>query len=264
MKNWTPRSWEPESSKYYLQEHRPTYKKVLYIKFFLLTDFFFERSWDEFYLREKSNFQENPNDTGECWFSDSNAQNVMIRFLELLATDEPEMVDEQESTFLDLGTGNGQLLIGVREAGFEGLLTGLDYSAPSIEFARGVYAAEFPDEQEGSDYEFLHADFLASHDWNTTNRQWDVVLDKGTLDAIALADIKYGELTGVQAYPRQVSAFARQLVLITSCNFTEQELIKIMTRDGLFEVFKTVPYPTFEFGGVKGQTVCTIAFTKTK
>lgn len=214
-------------------------------------------------MREKNNFQENPNDTGECWFSDSNAQEVMVRFLELLATDEPELVDEQDSTFLDLGTGNGQLLVGVREAGFEGLLTGLDYSKPSVDFARKVYATEFPDETEREDYEFLHADFLASAAWNSDHKKWDVVMDKGTLDAIALADIKYGELTGVQIYPRQVHAFVRQLLLITSCNFTEEELIQIMTRDGLFKVFKTVPYPTFEFGGVKGQTVCTVAFIKT-
>lgn len=72
-------------------------------------------SWDNFYKLELSNFQENNADTGENWFSDSNAQEQMVRYLEDLAA-EGDVINEESTSFIDLGTGNGQLLIGVREA----------------------------------------------------------------------------------------------------------------------------------------------------
>lgn len=223
-------------------------------------------SWDEFYSRERSNFSENPEDTGECWFSDSNAQSVMVRFLEDLATEQPDLLDTEESTFIDLGTGNGQLLLGVRAAGFEGQLTGIDYSEPAVEFASKVVEKECEDDEDDDfeNYQFLHADFLVSNEWNKENQTWDVVLDKGTLDAIALADVKYGSKTGVQIYSSRALELmkAEGILLITSCNFTEEELIKIIENDGDLVVFDKVQYPTFQFGGVKGQTVCTVAFKR--
>lgn len=244
-------------------------------------------SWDDFYARERQNFSENPTDTGECWFSDSNAQSVMIQFLSDLAAEQPHILDETESTtFLDLGTGNGQLLMGIKDADFEGKLTGIDYSEDAVVFAAKVVEAEYysgkreeddEDEDEDEDeekeeeenqFEFLHADFLTSNTWNVHNRKWRVVLDKGTLDAIALADVKYDtaqtgvQETGVQVYPRRVAELMAPdgVLLITSCNFTEEELVKVIEREGELVVFDRVEYPTFRFGGVKGQTVCTVAF----
>lgn len=37
--------------------------------------------WDEFYSREIRNFQENPQDTGECWFDDSGAEDRMVDYI---------------------------------------------------------------------------------------------------------------------------------------------------------------------------------------
>lgn len=190
----------------------------------------------------------------------------MIQYLEDLAA-EGRVIDEESTTFLDLGTGNGQLLIGVRDAGFQGHLTGIDYSEPSVEFAKKVVVENEDWDPEDDTYEFRHADFLGSGDWSE-KKEWDVVMDKGTLDAIALANITYKyqdtDLTGVELYPIRVAELVKSkgLILITSCNFTEEELIKIIESDKRLKYFEKVEYPTFEFGGVKGQTVCTIAFRK--
>lgn len=194
----------------------------------------------------------------------------MLQYLEDLSTDRPDLVDEANSTFLDLGTGNAQLLVGVREAGFEGTLTGLDYSEAAVSFAASVVDKACREQEwPRAAFEMVRADFLGDDTWRS-GKEWDVVLDKGTLDAIALADSRYPDpagaaaLTGVQVYPLRVhSLLARNGVfLITSCNFTETELEAIMAPAGL-AVFGRVRYPTFEFGGSKGQAVCTVAFRRT-
>lgn len=227
-----------------------------------------QKYWDDFYSVEKTNFENNDQDTGECWFADSCAEEKVVDFLVQLAEDEelPEIVDIRTSTILDLGTGNGRLLFSVREAGFENKLTGLDYSAQAVEFSRKIAETE-----NIKEVEFRHADFLENDDWNPEKQLWDVVLDKGTLDAIALGTKMYGAdedegkgRTGVQQYALRVPEFVKPggMVLITSCNFTEAELISCMTASGQLTAWKSIEYPTFEFGGAKGQTVCSIAFLK--
>lgn len=245
--------------------------------------------WDHFYSVERVNFQENSNDTGECWFADSGAEEKVVDFLVQVAEDEelPDIVDICSSKILDLGTGNGRLLFSVREAGFESQLTGIDYSEQAVEFSRKIAEAE-----EIEDVDFIQANFLVNDDWNTDGRTWDVVLDKGTLDAIALSGNMYGDnedgtvtctcaeddaddednnknestsrRTAVEQYALRVPRLVRKggMVLITSCNFTEPELIRVMTSTGHLSAWKSIEYPTFQFGGVQGQTVCSIAFLR--
>ncbi|KAA8904448.1 hypothetical protein TRICI_005498 [Trichomonascus ciferrii] len=211
--------------------------------------------WDRFYDLEKRNFKENSDDTGECWFSDSGAEERMVEFL--VTRSDEGVIDEQSASVIDLGTGNGRLLFSLREGGYEGPMLGIDYSEPSVEFARMVAQNE-----EHEDIHFQQADFLTDGTWNKDNQKWDIVMDKGTLDAIALSDAKYEGKTGVERYPEMVRQFIKDSgsLLVTSCNFTEDELIKSMTKDGLFKLNDRVHYPTFQFGGVQGSTICTIEF----
>lgn len=217
--------------------------------------------WDDFYNLEKNNYAENPNDSGECWFSDSGAEEKMVDFLvEEEEEGQGESLIALDCTMCDLGTGNGRLLFSIREGGFNGHLTGLDYSQPAVEFSTKI-----AEQEEVEDISFEHADFLGdAAKWSTGERQWDVVLDKGTLDAIALSDIKYDDKSGVQKYPHVVQHMVKTggVVLITSCNFTSDELVKIMTTDTCLKEWKHVKYPSFRFGGTDGSTVCTIAFKK--
>lgn len=203
--------------------------------------------WDEFYAIEQNNFDHNPQDTGECWFSDCDAEEKMITFL---FDNVGEKAIKEDCTMVDIGTGNGHLLFSLRDEGFKGLMKGIDYSENSINFAKSIC-----EEQEYSDFEFETVDIF-NKEWNPSTA--DVILDKGTLDAIALCEDK----SLIESYSNVIQKLLHKdsILLITSCNFTENELIQLLTKDGNLKIFKKIIYPSFEFGGIKGQTICSIAF----
>ncbi|EMR64124.1 putative s-adenosylmethionine-dependent methyltransferase protein [Eutypa lata UCREL1] len=314
--------------------------------------------WDKLYDREIQNHAHDPTDTGTIWFDDSDAEGRVISFLcdhhaELLLppssfsstspsppSSSSTVVGRKSSggdgiSFLDLGTGNGSLLFGLRDAdGGEfaaGRMLGVDYSARSVEFARRIargrrrqreeqgreVVGETEDQQgqekEGGgagrgqddiDIEFELHDIL--HDAparllsGAQERGWDVVLDKGTFDAVSLSseELVVGGATGEkqttlqkkkkarrisEAYPRRVLPLVREggLLVVTSCNWTEEELGRWFVgskgekegeeKEGeeeegkwCFEQVGRVEYPSFSFGGVKGQTISTLCFRKVR
>ncbi|KAL3231003.1 Protein-lysine N-methyltransferase EFM4 [Nakaseomyces bracarensis] len=213
--------------------------------------------WDEFYAVERENFEKNPEDTGECWFNDNDAEEKMVEFL--VDSRGMRSISEQCS-MIDLGTGNGHLLFAMHENGFDGPMCGVDYSEQSVQFAREIVQ----ERGYGDNFKFEQADIFDSK-WRPG--EFDVVLDKGTLDAIALSGLTFddGKKTIVDVYSQVIEKLLKPdgVFLITSCNFTQDELINIIESDSL-ELWETVDYPSFEFGGVKGQTICTVAFTKKK
>ena len=98
---------------------------------------------------------------------------------------------------------------------------------------------------------------------------FDIVLDKGTFDAISLAgDAR--DTRVCERYPDIVRQLIRNggFLVITSCNWTEEELVKWFTSAGIadgqdrFEVWGRVEYPRFRFGGKEGQGVCTVCFQR--
>lgn len=95
---------------------------------------------------------------------------------------------------------------------------------------------------------------------------FDIVLDKGTFDAISLADD--AKATRVcERYPDIARRLVRRggFLIVTSCNWTEEELVKWfiggMEGDRLV-VWGRVEYPRFRFGGQEGQGVCTVCFQR--
>ncbi|PYI30331.1 hypothetical protein BP00DRAFT_426642 [Aspergillus indologenus CBS 114.80] len=130
-------------------------------------------------------------------------------------------------------------------------------------------------------------------------RGFDIVLDKGTFDAVSLsAEVVAGsegegaegaegeglgelERKGEKMVQRRVCerypGIARGLVrpggflVVTSCNWTEEELVAWFTapaaaaadeqKDRLV-VWGRVEYPRFRFGGREGQGVCTVCFQR--
>lgn len=166
----------------------------------------------------------------------------------------------EESRILDVGTGNGHLLFELRNEGFKGELVGIDYSEKSVEFARLICK-----EKEFENVSFEQVDlFESGNQFNSNSKDsFSIVMDKGTLDAIALG----GDATLVEKYSSIISKYlvSNGVFLITSCNFTQDELTKIIlenNKDNELEYWKNVSYPSFEFGGVKGSTICTLAFVK--
>ncbi|CAI6333228.1 unnamed protein product [Periconia digitata] len=233
--------------------------------------------WDSAYTTERANFSANTDDEGTIWFSDAGAEERMCGFLEDLA-EEGELVkgdssDSEEDSnvqaktrFLDLGTGNGHLLFSLREDGWEGELVGVDYSAQSIRLASEILASKSQDSQ--ANISFFEFDILAPLSPPPTwlAEGFDVVLDKGTFDAISLSDEK--DTQGrriVEGYRESVERLVKTggRFLITSCNWTEEELRAWLEgEESLFMYEDKVKYPSFTFGGKTGSSVCTICFRR--
>ncbi|KAI1180078.1 hypothetical protein F4777DRAFT_360265 [Nemania sp. FL0916] len=269
--------------------------------------------WDALYTKELANHAHDASDTGTAWFDDSDAEAKLVAFLDDEATNLG--LDLKNTTFLDLGTGNGALLFALRDAGWTGHMVGVDYSAQSVRFAKrierdeekdrdndigkggegsyqepekeddddeggegGEYYYEGPEKEDDSedeerkvaekvDVHFYQHDIL--HDspaWIVCDARlappgrgaghgFDVVLDKGTFDAISLSDETLptstststststttslsedhaeADITTTTSPKRVHEAYGSRILplvcegglfLITSCNWTEAEL----------------------------------------
>ena len=210
----------------------------------------------------------------------------------------------QAPAVLDLGTGNGSALFTLRLQGkYTGPMVGVDYSSTSIKLAkklRSQYAVTPPNlvlasaSPKVDDIEFEVFDVingtLSSQPWlpasdSARDRGFDLVLDKGTFDAISLSsDTVSHPVTGQQqriceVYPSKVLEMVKPggFLLLTSCNWTESEVINWFTganssseggdaeepaSTGMFQLYDTIRYPVFEFGGQRGQGVASVCFRK--
>lgn len=170
------------------------------------------------------------------------------------------------------------------EGGFEGRMVGIDYSAGSVELCRRLAASKgflLLDSEGGEGrgakgeggMEFTEWDILhspPSPSW--TQPGFDVVLDKGTFDAISLsADTDELGRRVCEGYRDRVEALVRRggVVVVTSCNWTEEELVEWFEGDdgdgngeGVLERCGRVKYPVFSFGGRQGQSVQSIVFRR--
>jgi EEF1A lysine methyltransferase 2 len=87
---------------------------------------------------------------------------------------------------LEIGCGNGTLLFGLHEAGYSGeRLAGIDYSTDAVSLSKSISATRNAESIAFSVCDFLNdvPSQLGSMDGPNS---WDVLLDKGTYDAIAL------------------------------------------------------------------------------
>ena len=104
---------------------------------------------------------------------------------------------------------------------------------------------------------------------------WDIVLDKGTFDAISLSGERDGAGRRIaEGYRSRALQLLRPggIFLITSCNWTEAELDEWFAppargdgaeaTEGRFYELGKVIYRTFSFGGAKGQAISTMCFRK--
>ncbi|KAL4960620.1 putative S-adenosylmethionine-dependent methyltransferase [Aspergillus stella-maris] len=218
----------------------------------------------------------------------------------------------KQPSILDLGTGNGSMLALLRKrGGFAGNMVGVDYSAKSVELARELqerrgheaYQTDSEDEDEsdfGDDDEqdteqnsesqwdpivFEEWDILSPSTPNEISQKrnfwfpyktsgFDIVLDKGTFDAISLM----AEKDGTEKYPSIAGGLVRRggFLVVTSCNWTEEEVVRWFTRGEVVDlgldgdgngpsklvVWGRVQYPRFRFGGQEGQGVCTVCFQR--
>ncbi|CBX91701.1 hypothetical protein IAQ61_010997 [Plenodomus lingam] len=222
--------------------------------------------WDAAYTLENSNFSSNLTDEGTVWFSDAGAEERMLAFLEELAEEEvlhkaAESEDRGASRFLDLGTGNGHLLFALREEEWNGELVGIDYSDHSVTLAETIRSAK---DERYADIAFHAWDILSQSPGKWLGSGFDVVLDKGTFDAICLSQDTDAQGRRIcESYRQKVEPLVKNggRFLITSCNWTEEEL-KGWFNTGSFILEGKVKYPSFTFGGKTGSSVVTLCFRK--
>ncbi|PTB75362.1 S-adenosyl-L-methionine-dependent methyltransferase [Trichoderma longibrachiatum ATCC 18648] len=260
--------------------------------------------WDKLYATELTNHAANPSDTGTNWFDDSNAEGRIVAYLGGLLEDDDdknreilagrkEPLTQEGAAILDLGCGNGELLFALRDDGWEGTMLGVDYSAQSVELARRIGATrdavdaaddeeEKKEEAEGKQVppvNFLEWNLLTGplspsdpssplHFAPSPESLFDIVLDKGTFDAISLsATSSPNETHPCEIYRQRLLQLLNPrggIFLVTSCNWTEKELRGWFEddKDGELRVVGRVEYPTFTFGGMKGQTISTLCFRR--
>ena len=195
------------------------------------------------------------------------------------------------TSFLDSGTGNGHMLFRLRSERLDedadsdddesdspplwtGRMLGTDYSTQSIEFARRIAADKGLGHGSEREVEFVEWDILRSpHSALLTGENkdgWDVVLDKGTFDAISLSDERDAQGRRiVEGYRGRIVPLMREggLLLVTSCNWTEEELRgwfegQIGEGEGSLVFERKIEYKSFSFGGRKGQTISSCCFKK--
>ena len=144
---------------------------------------------------------------------------------------------------LECGSGNGSLLLSFLTSPLSSApqtfhLTGIDYSpgavslSKSVEFSRRAALTD-EDVINEVDIQWRVGDLLHD-DFDDT---WDLVMDKGTFDALALSDEPVtgdGRLPS-KVYPERIAKLVREggFFLITSCNFTEEEIIRRYTNPKL-------------------------------
>ncbi|CAL9190050.1 unnamed protein product [Musa hybrid cultivar] len=241
--------------------------------------------WDASYAEDLANFHEHGH-AGEIWFGNEVMETVAAWTKNLCANVYQSQKEDDNNnctsdsgrtskdlsgwSVLDIGTGNGLLLQELAKQGFSNL-TGTDYSEGAIVLAQNLAARNgYPN------INFLVDDVLETK----LDRKFQLVMDKGTLDAIGLHPD--GPLKRIM-YWESVSNLVAPggLLVITSCNNTKDELLQEVenlnqkkasiqeldpesgsTPAVLQYIDHVRTYPTIMFGGVEGSRVCSVAFRR--
>ncbi|XP_031812860.1 EEF1A lysine methyltransferase 2 isoform X2 [Sarcophilus harrisii] len=131
-------------------------------------------------------------------------------------------------------------------------ITGIDYSPLAIQLSGRII------EKEGlSNIKLQVEDFLNP---SPKLSGFHICIDKGTFDAISLNPD--GALEKRKQYVKSLFRALQDkgFFLITSCNWTKDELLNEFSEG--FEILEELPTPTFTFGGRSGNSVTALVFQK--
>lgn len=124
------------------------------------------------------------------------------------------------------------------------------------------------DKRERSKLTFHTFDILQTVPSRTTtpwlSTGFDIVLDKGTFDAISLSsDLDTSGRRAFETYGAKVEPLVKVggYFVIVSCNWTEEEVRRWFESPGL-RWCERVKFPSFRFGGREGSTVCCVCFRR--
>ena len=244
--------------------------------------------WKHVYDEEESAFDD-AKVPGEVWFGERAAERHVRAVRDAI---DAAAVDPASLSAIDLGCGNGTLCIGlalkeeheldegcldaceatVGAAGV-GRVVGIDYVDSSVSLSQKLLTA-FTETHADLAYlrervSFAQADILEPTSFSQLAGPFQIVSDKGTYDAMSLSPDPLAAREGYRSTllstllaPASPS-LSLSLFVITSCNFTHDELTAFFTATGQLAVFRRIPAPSFTFGGVKGQQVSSIIFQRT-
>lgn len=187
-------------------------------------------------------------DVGEIWFGEDSQERILdwIEGCEEIKPDD---------SIIDLGCGNGMILIELSQRGYTNL-TGVDYSAGAIELAKSIAESNSID-----NISFEVADLIcddANSKYTCLGRKYKVCVDKGTYDAISL--IPSDEILARRSYLHTLKTLmtVESFFVITSCNWTHEQLLEFFGTD--FQLHDKIKTPSFMFGGQVGNTVTSLIF----
>ncbi|KAL8187213.1 UNVERIFIED_CONTAM: EEF1A lysine methyltransferase 2 [Gekko kuhli] len=199
-------------------------------------------SWDAAYERELQHFDDT-GEAGEIWFGEE-SMSRLIGWLE-------KQKIPLDSCILDIGTGNGVLLAELAKSGYTDLV-GIDYSPSAIWLSKKIM------EKEGLPQVKLQVEDILNPSDELSG--FHVCIDKGTFDAISLNPENAAEKR--KQYVKSLHRILRPegLFLITSCNWTREELLNEFGEG--FLVLEELPTSAFCFGGKTGNNVTVLVFQK--
>ncbi|XP_018325704.1 EEF1A lysine methyltransferase 2 [Agrilus planipennis] len=195
--------------------------------------------WDKRYEEEIRNYNSH-GDVGDIWFGEDIADRI-VKWMEKNTS--------KQATIADVGCGNGMLLVYLAQSGFEDL-SGFDYSECAIHLAEQVM------KKNNYYFKLVQCDILKSHGLCSN---FDVIVDKGTYDAISLMkDAKKNRTVYIENMYECLKNHG--FLLLTSCNWTKEELEEQFLSK--FTVHCVIPTPQFKFGGKVGSIVSVVVFKK--
>ncbi|KAK8387560.1 hypothetical protein O3P69_018239 [Scylla paramamosain] len=132
-------------------------------------------------------------------------------------------------------------------------LHGIDYSQKAVELAQAIAA------QKEMNISYKKVDLVNCNE-ESLAIEYDVCHDKGTYDAVSLCPDDPSSKRA--AYMKAIHRMTRKngLFIITSCNWTQEELSEQFS--DYFIVEHIIPMPTFMFGGKVGSRVSSVVFKK--
>ncbi|KAH7930220.1 S-adenosyl-L-methionine-dependent methyltransferase [Leucogyrophana mollusca] len=213
--------------------------------------------WDDVYDEEIRNFKDN-GEEGEIWFGQESVDKMVDWALENVPVD-------RAPSILEVGSGNGTLLFALADKRYPlDRLSGIDYSSGAIELAQSISESRGYEAITFNRCDFLREDppLLPQSQQESRHEAWDLILDKGTFDAIALMGRDENGNAPVLGYPQRVFQLLKPggYFLITSCNFTETELQTAF--DASLEYHSRIQHRVYTFGGKSGSVCSSVAFRK--
>lgn len=208
--------------------------------------------WDAEFARDLAVFRET-GDPGYAWFEEQLGSRLLAFF------DESPLIDNEwrGGRVLDVGCGNGQLLMDLHELGYTALY-GLDYAEPAIQLCQEFLVARGEDGSDPVPFADLTVGDISALPYGDDT--FVIVHDKGTYDAWRLGDKPH------DAYASQVHRVMVPggLFVLSCVNWTVEELTALFAGgDSAGFIVKTsLKGAAFNYGGVTGHNVCTVVFQK--